>query len=66
ARSGITARKILALFRSVFRIGLFSKGRFYYWKLFFWSLFRRPRLFPMAITYSIFGYHFRKVFGIAS
>ncbi|HER07974.1 MAG TPA: DUF4070 domain-containing protein, partial [Bacteroides sp.] len=40
ARSGITARKILALFRSVFRIGLFSKGRFYYWKLFFWSLFR--------------------------
>jgi len=28
----------------------------------FWSLFRRPKLFPLAITLSIYGYHFRKVF----
>ena len=34
------------------------------WKLFFWSLFRRPKLFLLAITYSIYGYHFRKVFGV--
>ncbi len=56
--------RIMALFRSMLYIGLLSKGRVYYWKLFWWSLLRRPRLFPMAITYSIYGYHFRKVYRI--
>jgi len=65
-RSRMTGQKIVALFRSVLLIGLFSKSRVYYWKLFLWSLLHRPRLFPMAITYSIYGYHFRKVFGIES
>ncbi len=64
--SKITFGKLLALFRSVFYLGVLSKGRFYYWKLFFWSLLRKPRLFPLAITYSIYGYHFRKIFGIVS
>jgi radical SAM superfamily enzyme YgiQ (UPF0313 family) len=48
--------------KSVFILGIIAKGRFYYWRLFFWSLFRRPRLFPRAITFSIYGFHFRKVF----
>lgn len=62
----LTAGRILALFRSAFFIGILSNGRKYYWKLFFWSLFRRPKMFPMAITYSIYGYHFRKVFSITN
>jgi hypothetical protein len=48
--------------KSMFILGIIGKERFYYWRLFLWSLFRRPRLFPMAITFSIYGYHFRKVF----
>ncbi len=48
--------------KSVFILGIIGRERFYYWKLFFWSLFRRPTLFPLAITLSIYGYHFRKVF----
>jgi ABC-type Na+ efflux pump permease subunit len=32
-----------------------------YWRLFFWTLFRRPRLFPLAITFAICGFHFRQV-----
>jgi hypothetical protein len=32
-----------------------------YWKLLFWSLFRRPRLMPLAIGLAICGFHFRKV-----
>ncbi len=28
----------------------------------FWSLFRRPALFSTAITYAIYGFHFRKIF----
>jgi radical SAM superfamily enzyme YgiQ (UPF0313 family) len=50
-----------ALFKSMLILGLFGKERFQYWKLFFWSLFRRPRLFPTAITLAIYGFHFRKI-----
>jgi radical SAM superfamily enzyme YgiQ (UPF0313 family) len=66
ARSRITREKIMALLRSVLYIGIIDKGRFYYWKLFFWSLFRKPKMFPLAITYSIYGYHFKKVFRVDS
>jgi radical SAM superfamily enzyme YgiQ (UPF0313 family) len=50
-----------ALVKSMLILGLLGKERFQYWKLFFWSLFRRPRLFPTAITLAIYGFHFRKV-----
>jgi radical SAM superfamily enzyme YgiQ (UPF0313 family) len=49
-------------FKSVFILGIIGKERFYYWRIFFWSLFRRPKLFALAITFSIYGFHFRKVF----
>jgi len=61
-RTSLTFDKIMALIRSIILLGVLSKNRIYYWKLFFWSLFRRPKLFPLAITYSIYGYHFQKVF----
>jgi len=48
--------------KAMFILGVFGKERFYYWRLVFWSLFRRPRLLPMAVTFSIYGYHFRKIF----
>jgi len=64
ARTRLTFNRIMAMFRSALYIGILSKGRKYYWKLFLWSLLRKPRLFPMAITYSIYGYHFRKVYRI--
>lgn len=52
---------ILALGRSIYQLGIRGIERTQYWKLFFWSLFRRPRLLPLAITLSIYGYHFRRV-----
>ncbi len=48
--------------KSVVRLGIVGRERLHYWHLFFWSLFRRPRLLPLAITLSIYGFHFRKVF----
>ena len=66
ARMRISKGKIWALFRSMLFIGILSKGRIYYWKLVLWSLFTRPRMLPLAITYSIYGYHFRKVYHISS
>ncbi len=52
---------ILAFFRSILRLGILGQARLEYWKFFFWALFRRPRLFPLAITFAIYGYHFRQV-----
>lgn len=60
--SRLRLNDIKALVRSIFILGIKDKNRLYYWKLFFWSLFKRPRLFPSAITFAIYGFHFRKVF----
>jgi radical SAM superfamily enzyme YgiQ (UPF0313 family) len=57
----VTGDHILALFRSILRLGILGKARLEYWKFFFWTLFRRPRLFPLAITFTIYGFHFRRV-----
>jgi radical SAM superfamily enzyme YgiQ (UPF0313 family) len=52
---------VLALWRSIYQLGIRGVERAHYWKLFFWTLFRRPRLFPLAITFAIYGFHFRQV-----
>jgi radical SAM superfamily enzyme YgiQ (UPF0313 family) len=57
----LSSEYVLALFRSIYRLGIEGKDRLQYWNLFFWTLFRRPRLFPLAITFAIYGYHFRQV-----
>lgn len=65
ARHSVTleAQEVLALFRSIWQIGMrgHRDERQSYWKLFFWSLFKQPSKFALAITFSIYGYHFRKV-----
>ena len=52
---------ILALVRSFYRLGIFGKERFQYWKLLLWAQFRCPRLIPDAVILAIYGYHFRKI-----
>jgi radical SAM superfamily enzyme YgiQ (UPF0313 family) len=52
---------ILALFKSMLKLGIIGEERIYYWKLFFWSLFRKPQLFSLAILFTIYGFHFRKI-----
>lgn len=51
-----------AFFRSMLLLGIKDKARLHYWGFLFWSLFRRPKLFPLAVTFTIYGFHFRKVF----
>lgn len=53
-----------AFLKSLWFLGIKDRARVHYWKIFLWSLFRHPRLFPQAITFAIYGYHFRKVFKI--
>jgi hypothetical protein len=63
-RGKVNLENMMALLRSVFYLGIVDRNRIYYWKLMFWTLFRRPDMFPLAVTYSIYGYHFRKVYRI--
>jgi radical SAM superfamily enzyme YgiQ (UPF0313 family) len=60
-RARLPLNYIAAAFKSMVRLGIVGRERFQYWKLFFWSLFRRPRLLPLAISFAIFGFHFRKI-----
>jgi len=55
--------RLKAFLKSVLRLGVVGKERIQYWKLIFWCLFQRPRLFPLAVTFAIYGFHFRKIFG---
>lgn len=52
---------ILALFRSIVKLGVVGEERIYYWKLFLWTLFRKPQLFSLAILFAIYGFHFKKI-----
>jgi hypothetical protein len=62
----ITFNKILAMIKSMVYLGFINNTRRYYWNLVFWTLFNKPQAFSLAITYSIYGYHFRKVFAVRS
>jgi len=59
--SPVRREDIMAFFRSVYQLGIKGKERFQYWKLVLWTLLRRPKHFPVAITLAIYGHHFRKI-----
>ncbi len=54
-------QRFLAFFRACLRLGVLGKERFQYWYLLIWTLARRPRLLPLAVTLSIYGYHYRRI-----
>ena len=61
ANTPLDLQRFLAFFRSSVRLGFLGKERFHYWHLMIWTLIRKPRLLPLAITLAIYGYHFRKI-----
>lgn len=60
-RHRLDAQRLLAFARSVGRLGIAGRERLYYWRLLAWTLARRPRLLPHAVTLAIYGYHFRLI-----
>ena len=62
-RTHLDVQHLLAFVRSIYHLGLKSRGRLQYWKLLAWTALRRPKAVPMAVTLAIYGYHFRKSFG---
>ncbi len=59
--SRLESEHVLGFFRSVFYLGIIGKERVHYWKLLFWTLFRRPKLLSLAVTLAVYGHHFRKI-----
>lgn len=55
---------LLGFIKSVIIIGILSKGRSEYWKLLIWTLFKRPALITDALTFAVYGYHFRTIYGL--
>jgi radical SAM superfamily enzyme YgiQ (UPF0313 family) len=53
-----------AFLKSIWFLGIKGKERLHYWKLISWTLVRRPHFFGLAISFAIYGFHFRKVVGI--
>lgn len=60
-RVPLTWQHVMALFRSIYCLGIVGEERKHYWDLLFWTLKERPALFSTAITMSIYGYHFKKI-----
>jgi radical SAM superfamily enzyme YgiQ (UPF0313 family) len=61
-REPLSFDRFMAFIKSIIYLGILQKKRRYFWKLLFWSIFNKPKSFPLAVTYSIYGYHFRRVF----
>jgi len=51
---------VFAFLRSTVRLGIIGRERLQYWKLLCWTVLFRRELFPLAVTFAIHGFHFRK------
>ena len=57
----LQAYHIEGLLKSMWVLGIKEKGRCYYWKFFFATLFKYPHSFPLSMSLAVYGFHFRKV-----
>lgn len=57
----IDLQQLKAFIRLLWLLGIIEKGKKYFWKLFFVSLWKYPRKFPTAMTLAVYGFHFRRV-----
>ena len=56
----VTWQDLWAFVRASVRLGIFGRERFHFWGLLIWTIFRRPKRVPLAVMFSIYGFHFRK------
>ena len=50
------------VFMSFYKLGIRRGVRRHFWKLIIWTLFRKPKLMPEALTMAIYGAHFMRHF----
>lgn len=56
---GVYASEVKAFIKTICRMGMRKGEARHYWNLVLWTLSHCPVNFPLAITLSIYGYHFR-------
>lgn len=52
---------LIAFAQANLRLGVLGRERFHYWRLLLWTFLRCPSQLSLAVTLSIYGYHFRMV-----
>ena len=52
---------IRVIWKAFWILGIWEKGKRYYWRLMVSTVLKRPRSFPVAMKLAIYGYHFRRV-----
>ncbi|HUU29265.1 MAG TPA: DUF4070 domain-containing protein [archaeon] len=62
--SGFSITRLRGFAMSIYKLGIKPGVRWQYWKLMLWTLIRRPRLMPHAVTLAIYGAHFMRHFEI--
>jgi len=62
AEIGIVA--LVTFIKSLYALGVRDSGRWHYWALLLWTLSARPHLLADAVSFSLYGLHFRKLFGL--
>lgn len=62
-KAKLTKEDVRAFVRSTWRIGIFSRARFLYWKMLFGNFFnkKKRKALPMAIELAIMGLHFSTI-----
>ncbi|MEW5915573.1 MAG: B12-binding domain-containing radical SAM protein [Gemmatimonadota bacterium] len=60
-RPRLDGRRLLAFVRSLIQLGIAGRERLQFWRLLAWTVMRRPRLLPNAVTLAIYGRHFRLI-----
>ncbi len=59
----VTFNDLKAFVKILWKIGLTGKGKRYFWKLFVVSIFKYPKKFNLAMTFAVYGFHFRRIAG---
>lgn len=55
---------LAAFFRATLKIGILGKERRHFWSLLIWTLSKRPSMLPYAVTFAVYGFHYRCHFGL--
>jgi radical SAM superfamily enzyme YgiQ (UPF0313 family) len=57
----ITFGEVKAFIKMLWILGVVEKGKYYFWKLLLVSLIKYPKKFSVAMTFAVYGFHFRKI-----
>jgi len=59
--SKLSLSEIKAFVKLLWLIGVLDKGKRHFWQTLIYSFFRYPKKFSLAMTLTVYGYHFRRI-----